>query len=168
MRYAWTRTFRVSDIHDGWEDAPSDAGVYVISCGRPLRRVRGTDRARVIYVGRSLCVRDRLWTYREAQHEASGMLWDMPEVARAVFGSSVRGLRDVDRASASSLVWVATPVPRTRLDAAERAVLFAYTLRFGEPPPLNANLPGRWSRRPSARQLRWALQALDAKRLTSR
>ena len=55
------------------------------------------------------------------------------------------------------------PIPPHDLDVAERAVLYAYTLRFGEPPPLNAALPGRWMTAPTAEKLRWAEQGLDPK-----
>ncbi len=166
MRYGWTEAFRIDALDHGWDDAPSTAGVYVISCGRPLRRVGGIDPTGIIYIGQSLCVRDRLWTYWEAQHQASGMLWDMPEVARAIFGGPVHA--NIDKLLGASLIWASTPIPRARLDDAERAVLFSYTLRYGEPPPLNATLPGRWTKRPAPANLKWAMQGLDPKRLTKR
>jgi len=165
MRYPWNPTFRIRELVDGWDDSPSDAGVYVISCGRSLKRVGGIDRAGITYVGKSLCLRDRLWTYWEGQHEASGMFWDMPGLARAIFGPAIRRSGDIDRALGSSLVWVASPIPREALSAAERAVLFAYMLRFLEPPPLNATLPERWGGRPPDLHLSWAAQGLDPRRL---
>jgi hypothetical protein len=58
-------------------------------------------------------------------------------------------------------VKVATPVPAAELEAAERAVLYAYLYRFGERPPLNCNLPQRWGTAPNAEALRWAVGGLE-------
>jgi hypothetical protein len=168
VRYPWLPAFRIEDLDDRWATAPSTAGIYVISCGKPVRRAARNDPAGIIYVGQSSCIRERLWTYWYAQHEASGVLWDLPEVARALFGNHIRTTKEVDIVLGKSIVWVSTPIPQTRLDAAERAVLFSYTLLYGELPPLNSTLPGRWNTRPTASSLRWGKQALDAKRLTLR
>jgi hypothetical protein len=168
MKYSWLPSFKIADLNNIWDKAPSKAGIYVISCGRQLARVGGNDPAGIIYVGKSLCVRDRLWTYWEAEHEASGILWDIPEVAGAIFGKRVRSSDDVTPLIEQSIVWIASPIPRTKLDAAERAVLFIYTLRFGELPPLNSTLPDRWGKKPSKASLEWGSQALNVKHLTSR
>jgi hypothetical protein len=155
----------IESLDKGWEQAPSTAGIYVIGCGRPLSRVGSRDPAGIIYVGKSRCLRDRLWTYWEAQHEASGILWDIPQMAGALFGTHDRAVTDVDALIGRSIARVSTPIPSQDLDAAEHAVLYAYTLRFGEPPPLNATLPGRWRRAPTTAELRWAEQGLDPQRL---
>jgi hypothetical protein len=165
MHFPWGEPFYIASLDDEWETAPSTAGIYVIGCGRPLNRVGGRDPAGIIYVGKSLCVRDRLWTYWDAQHEASGILWVNLQIAEALFGTPVRAVTDVEALLGRSIVRVSTPIPPHNLDAAERAVLYAYTLRFGEPPPLNATLPGRWRQAPKAEELRWAEQGLDPKRL---
>lgn len=161
MDYPWLEPFRIADLDEGWHLAPSLAGIYIVSCGRPVRRVAGVDRSGIIYVGKSHCVRDRLWAYWYAQHEASGAMWDLPELAAALFGRRVQDSKAVGPLLGDSIVWVSTPLPRTRLDVAERAVLFAYTLRYGEPPPLNSILPGRWTARPPQQHLRWARRGLD-------
>ena len=163
MRYPWLPSFRIQDLDDDWDDAPATGGIYVISCGKSIRRLGGVDAAGIIYVGQSLCLRDRLWTYWFAQHEASGMLWDLPEVAGAIFGRRLRSSQSVDPLLGRSIVWVSAPIPRTRVDAAERAVLYSYTLRYGEPPPLNSTLPGRWTSRPSPSSLKWGMQASGCK-----
>jgi hypothetical protein len=168
MHFPWLPAFRIADLDQGWGKAPRRAGVYIVSCGRPVQRAGSVDRAGIIYVGKSFCIRDRLWSYWYARHVASGALWDMPELAQVLFGGRVHTQEAVDAVLGESLVWVSTPIPRRRLVPAERAILFAYTLRFGEPPPLNSSLPGRWTVRPPDPHIRWALYGIDPKRLTSR
>lgn len=160
MNFRWCEPFLVKSLHDRWESAPGTPGVYVISCGRPLRRVGAVDSAGILYVGKSLCLKDRLWSYWEVQHEASAILWEIPQIASMIFAAGVRRRRDVERLIGSSMVRVATPIRQEFLDEAERAVLYAYTLRFGEPPPLNSTLPGRWTATPKKTALRWAEQGL--------
>ena len=160
MDFPWSEPFFIESLDDGWENAPSTAGIYVIGCGRPLSRVGRLDPAGIIYVGKSRCLRDRLWTYWDAQHEASGILWDIPQIAEALFGTQVRAVTDVEALIGRSIVRVSTPIPDQDLGAAERAVLYAYTLRFGELPPLNATLPGRWTQAPTTVALHWAEQGL--------
>ena len=60
----------------------------------------------------------------------------------------------------SCIVRVATPIPHEELYDAERAVVYAYALRFGEPPPLNSTLPGRWTKAPNIMALKWAERVL--------
>lgn len=166
MDFAWREPFFIESLDDEWEAAPSTAGIYIIGCGRPLSRVGGLDPAGIIYVGKSICLRDRLWTYWEAQHEASGILWNIPQIAGALFGTDVCTGAEVEPLIGRSVARVSTPIPPNNIDAAERAVLYAYTLRFGELPPLNATLPGRWEEVPTTDELRWAEQGLDPKPLS--
>jgi len=163
MDFPWGEPFCIESLYDRWDTAPSTAGIYVIGCGRPLNRVGRLDPAGIIYVGKSRCLRDRLWTYWYVQHEASGILWENLQLAEALFGKPVRAVTDVVLLIGQSIARVSTPIPPHDLDVAERAVLYAYTLRFGEPPPLNAALPGRWMTAPTAEKLRWAEQGLDPK-----
>src|SRR5438876_11941230 len=96
MNYPWLPAFKIKDLEDGWDEAPATAGIYVISCGTPIQRLGSIDQAGIIYIGQSLCLRDRLWAYWYAQHEASGMLWDLPEVAGAIIGRRLRSSKSVD------------------------------------------------------------------------
>ena len=146
-------SFVIAGIH-GIRDATCQV---VMSAELPTSRL---DPAGILYVGQSLCLRDRLWNFWYAQHEASGILWDIPQVARAIFSTPVCTSREVDPLIASMMVRVATPIPHKMLNQAERAVLYAYTLRFGEPPPLNSCLPDRWSKAPKTGALRWAEKGL--------
>ncbi len=47
-------------------------------------------------------------------------------------------------------------VERRSLATAEKAVLYAYAIGFGDLPALNATLSKRWSERPDPRLLIWA------------
>lgn len=160
VNFFWCEPFRVDSLYDEWETTPSTPGVYVVSCKRRLPRVGGVDPAGILYIGKSRRLRNRLWDFWEAQHEASGILWDIPQVARAIFSTSVGTSLEVDPLIGSVMVRMATPILHEMLDQAERAVLYAYTLRFGEPPPLNSCLPGRWTKSPNKNLLRWAEKGL--------
>jgi hypothetical protein len=52
------------------------------------------------------------------------------------------------------------PQSSKELNKAERALLFAYMYKFGEPPPLNFNLPGHWKEKPDKMELLWAKKAI--------
>lgn len=83
------------------------------------------------------------------------MLWQT-SVARLVLNPGIRTKSDVMGYLGKLTVRYATPLDRRQLDAAERALLFSCLARFGEPPPLNFNLSGKWDSEPLTPDLRWA------------
>src|SRR5262249_48018763 len=109
MNFPWCEAFFIESLEEGWENAPSTAGIYVIGCGRSLNRVGRLDPGGIIYVGKSRCLRDRLWIYWEAQHEASGLLWDIPQIAGALFGMHDHAVPDVAKLIGRSIARVSTP-----------------------------------------------------------
>ena len=139
---------------------PSTPGVYVVRTNSSLRRVGGTDRAGILYVGRASSLRIRIWNFWKADHTASGFLWTYPGIAQLVLNGRIRTVSDVERELGKLTVRFATPVHRQQLGRAERALLFAYVTEFGEAPPLNLSLPKRWDGTPSAADRRWAEKGL--------
>ncbi len=162
MRARWSDSVQVRAFDDDWESMPSTPGVYVIRTDKPLRRVGGTDRAGVLYVGRASSVRNRIWSFWYGNHTASGFLWTYPSIARVVLNGRIRTVSDVERALGRLIVRFATPIHGQQLGRAERALLFAYVTAFGEAPPLNLSLTERWAGTPSAADLRWAEKGLQA------
>jgi hypothetical protein len=146
MEYVW----------DKWESFPRTPGVYVVYSGRPIHRLRGVDSRGILYIGKSTGVRDRLWEFYYIHHPASAFLWVHLPVARIVLGSKMTSKKAVEVALGKLAVRVATPLARIEVDRAERSLLFAYMYEYGESPPLNLTLPGRWKKRPSGRGLQWA------------
>jgi len=64
---------------------------------------------------------------------------------------------DVENSLGKLTVTYSTPIKKEQLDDAERALLFTYTNRFGEAPPLNLSLPQRWEDSPTDREItNWA------------
>lgn len=161
MRARWSDSVQVRAFDDDWASMPSTPGVYVVRADRPLRRVGGTDRAGILYVGRASRLRSRIWSFWDANHTASGFLWMHPGIARLVLNGRIRTVSDVERELGKLTVRFATPVHRQQLGRAERALLFAYVRAFGEAPPLNLSLPRRWDGTPSAADLRWAEKGLQ-------
>ena len=160
IRARWKQPFTVKKIKDGWDSMPSKPGIYIVRSRKAIPRATGVDRFGTLYVGQAKNLRNRLWNVWDAQHEATGMLWDHPAVAakllRTRFASSQQRARAVD----ALIVRVALPVQPADLNRAERAVLTAYVQRFGEPPPLNSVFPGKWSKNRGNRLSRWASRGL--------
>lgn len=161
MRARWSDPVQVRAFYDNWEVMPSTPGVYIIRRDRPLQRVGGTDPSGILYVGRASSIRNRIWSFWDANHTASGFLWTHPSIARLVLNGRIRSVGDVERELGKLTVRYATPVHGHQLGRAERALLFAYFTRFGEAPPLNLNLTSRWAAMPSAPDLRWAEKGLQ-------
>ena len=161
MRARWSDSVQVKAFDDDWPSMPSTPGVYVVRTNRPLRRVGGTDRAGILYLGRASSLRSRIWSFWYASHTASGFLWTHPDIARLVLNSRIRTVSDVERELGKLTVRFATPVHGQQLGRAERALLFAYVTAFGEAPPLNLSLTRRWASTPSAADLRWGEKGLQ-------
>lgn len=154
----WTSDFKLQDLDEveTWDGIPAKPGIYVVISGRRIPRFAGNDRNGILYVGKSLVVKNRVWAFGKIRHPASGLFWQFPKLAATVFGRSGRTRRTAEYLVGDLHVRIATPIPRGRLDEAERAVLFAYFKRYQELPPLNSSFPERWSKPPKAGLRRWA------------
>jgi hypothetical protein len=145
---------------DDYENCPTHSGIYVVLAGWPIHRAAGIDRAGVLYIGKTFCLRDRLFAFADAEHEASGVLWENPLYANRV----LRG-RNLNHTAIVDRLWklsarVVGPISREDLGEAERATIHAYLLQFGDLPPLNFALPQRWSRPPNKQWLQWGRKGL--------
>jgi len=151
----WRNPFLVETLDEGWNDAPSSPGIYVISWGKPINRLAKTDHKGIVYIGKSKILRNRLWRFWYAQHPASGFLWENPDVASKLTGKKCRNHKDVENILGRFTVKVATPIDKNLLESAERAVMYAYVKTYGELPPLNFSLPKRWSNLPKDKDINW-------------
>ena len=153
MLASWQRPFRLSTLYEDWDNAPTYSGVYIISGDREIPRVAGTDRRGILYIGKSTILRDRLWGFWYADHEASSYLWADLKLAGLVLGVKTLTTKQLENRLGELKARVAK-VEKKYLAPAEKAALYAYASRYGELPPLNATLPRRWSERPDARLIR--------------
>jgi hypothetical protein len=152
----WSQTRLVSLFDERWDSMPATPGVYIIKTTRSIHRIGGVDRSGILYVGRTSRIRSRLWQFLECNHPASGFLWVHVDFARLVLDSRIRTVTDCEKRIYKLRVRYATPIHKSRIARAERALLFAYMSRFGESPPLNLSINERWSAKPSPADLRWA------------
>ena len=152
----WSKTRRVSLFDEKWDSMPATPGVYIIKTSHPIHRIGGVDRTGILYVGRTSRMRSRLWQFLDCRHPASGFLWVHIDVARLVLDDRIRTVTDCENRVYKLRVRYATPIYKSRIARAERALLFAYMSRFGESPPLNLSINERWEAKPSQSDLRWA------------
>ena len=141
MQAPWRIPFRIKILDDKWDDMPPTPGIYVISSGRSIPGVARADPRGILYVGKSIKLRSRLWQFWYAQHPANGFLWSHPKVASGILATPCQDEKDVEDCLGELSVKAATPVPPADLKPAERAVLYVYLYRFGELPPPNFSLP---------------------------
>ncbi len=149
----WSKPFT---FWNEWENLTTTwpgPGVYVVYRRRPIRGLGGVDRTGVLYVGQSSHLAGRLKEFVNCHHPASDFLWCHLPMARLLLGRKVRSSRQVERMLERLTVRVAAPIRVRDLGIAEQSVLFAYLYRYGEMPPLNLSLPGRWKERLSRGQL---------------
>jgi hypothetical protein len=154
MRAKWSKPRPIDKI-----DAPPKPGIYIILNLKPVRRIGGIDPKGILYVGESRNLQNRLWRFWDANHPASGLLWDHPQIAQNYLGKRCSSQDAVGNLLGKLYVKI-TPLASKELDKAERAVLFAYVYKFGEPPPLNFNLPGHWEEKPDKKELQWAKRVI--------
>ncbi len=141
---------------------PTTGGIYLIKASRPIQRIGGKDRAGILYIGRASELRRRVWNFLYGYHTASGFLWTHLEVARVVLDDErIRTVTDIENALYRLKVRYSTPILKSRLDRAERALMFAYFSRFGEAPPLNLSINQRWIAKPGQSDLRWAESGIE-------
>lgn len=160
MKSQWNKPFRLADLEPNWEKTPTTPGVYIIMRGTLIRRVGGTDHNGIIYAGKALNIRRRLNQFWNADHIASDLLRMQLPIARAVLGCKVFTEDRLYPILSRLFVRIATPIRKHELDEAERLVLTAYLLRFGELPPLNFSMRSRWDDMPRKADLRWAEQGM--------
>jgi hypothetical protein len=80
----WGEPFRLDILYDGWDEAPRKAGVYVVYTGKTIQRAGGPDRKGIVYIGKSLVLRNRLYNFWYVQHPASGLLWTYPKLTKLI------------------------------------------------------------------------------------
>lgn len=156
MRAPWSDSVRVNSIDEQWDSWPSTPGVYIIRAAHSMPRIGGTDKTGILYIGKASKLRFRIYHFSMADHTASGFLREHQDIARLVLNSGIRSGTDVKKYLGRLTVRYATPLYAHQIARAERAVLFSYIRLFGEAPPLNLSLPGRWDSAPSSQDLRWA------------
>jgi hypothetical protein len=161
MRPQWKNPFRIADLESEWESIPTTPGVYIIMRGTSIQRVGGTDANGIIYAGKALNIRRRLNQFWSADHIASDLLRMQLPVACAVLGCKVSTEDKLYPILSRLFARIATPLKKHELDGAERMVLTAYLLQFGELPPLNFSMRSRWEDMPSKADLRWAEQGME-------
>ena len=153
----WSRDFKLGDYCESWDEKPIEPGVYLVLSGRPINRAGGRDPSGILYVGKASDLRNRLWDFRYArqQHLAADFLSSNPDVARLVLQAELKSSEQVIAALGNLRARVASPLPINLLAESERAVIWAYIIRYGEPPPMNSALPQR-DERPEGKWLKWA------------
>lgn len=159
----WQPAFQIYSIDEDWETVSAKPGVYIIRTNKAIERIAARDGKGIIYIGKSLRVRERLWQFWYSNHPASGLLWDNLPLARLVLGKEVKNKIDYDKKIGALTVKIASPINRDDLDKAERAVLFAYLFNFGELPPLNFSLGRRWDDKPHINELKWGRKGIFGK-----
>jgi len=157
MLAAWSHPVKIEAVDDNWDSWPKTPGVYIIRNVGDVPRVGGIDHTGILYIGKSLNLRQRIWQFLDARHTASSFLWTYPTIARLVIDPSIRTADDVEDSLGKLTVRYSTPIQKKQVADAEHALLFTYTNRFGEAPPLNLVLPQRWKDSPTDKKLiNWA------------
>jgi hypothetical protein len=140
-----------------------EPGIYVIRRSEPVPRLLDTDSLGTLYIGKATYLRSRLRGFYHAQGHSGGMsLWRVPrepfEYTARVTGAL--GTSETETyASVGALQVRAAYVPYGELDLREQACMWVYREVFGETPPLNSSIPGRWNT-PRPRCLEWARKGL--------
>jgi hypothetical protein len=114
------------------------------------------DKTGIIYIGKAIRLRSRIYGFLTANHQASGFLYESPDLARLVLNHRINGPTDVINCLKKPTARFAANISKGKLNSAERALFFSYINLFGEPPPLNLNIPSRWVSKPSSGDLHWA------------
>jgi hypothetical protein len=164
MRAPWSDSVTVCSVYEQWDSWPSTPGVYIIRTAHSIPRIGGTDKTGILYIGKASTLRFRIWHFWKANHTASGFLWNHQDIARVVLNSGIRSVTQVEEQLGRLTVRYATPLYAQQIARAERALLFSYIRLFGEAPPLNLSLPGRWDSAPSSQDLRWAEVGMQKRR----
>lgn len=157
MLAEWSHSIKVKSVDDDWKSWPITPGVYIIRRERAIARIGGSENTGILYIGKTLNLRDRIWQFWKKNHTAGEFLRTHPPIARLMMDSSIYTEDDVKNSLSKLLVMYSTPIRKEQLDNAERVLLFTYINQFGEAPPLNLNLPQRWEASPTDKELiNWA------------
>lgn len=160
----WDEWFPINSLNNEqkWDNLTSKSGIYLISRQEPVQRIGGVDIRGIVYIGKSLNLVKRLDGFWNANHPASGILWENLSMAKIFIGQQVNDQKDVAMALSQFRIRAAFPIKRNQLVEAERSVIMAYLLRFGEPPPLNFSIPGgRWKIH-SDQGIAWGKKAISS------
>lgn len=162
MKSNWSELERIKTLEENWDELPATAGIYIIRCGKKIHRAGGVDHNGILYIGKSLKLRDRLWQFWCANHPASGFIHVQPKIATTMLGVKYTNTKNIDKRLGELFFNTASRILPKDLPKAERAVLYAYAYKFGELPPLNASLPDRWTEKaPSEAYLTWASKGIE-------
>jgi hypothetical protein len=164
MNVKWSIPHEIGSVDDQWKTWTDKSGVYIIRANRWIQRVGGVDKTGILYIGKAINLRRRIWRFLQCEHNASGFLWTHLEMARLVLNEDVRTTTDVIKHLRKLTVRYANKIPKRQLGLAERALLFSYLGCFGEAPPLNLNLPNRWELKPSSTDLNWAEKGIQSRK----
>jgi hypothetical protein len=157
----WGKPFRLDTLDAGWDEAPRKAGVYVVYTGKTIHRAGGLDRKGILYIGKSLVLRNRLYNFWYVQHPASGLLWTYPKLTQLILKETCKTKSQVEDLIVGLKVVVATPIPKSLLDHAERSAMYAYFSHYGELPPLNFHFPMKWTESPDKNLIHWGEKMLS-------
>jgi len=157
----WYRSYLLNFCKEDYTDIPNKPGVYIISNRNIIGRVGGDDRKGIVYIGKSINLRQRVKSFWNGNHTAGGYLYEHPVIARKIMKMRIINEKDVDKGIGKLKIRYATVTNLEELELAERALMFAYIRRFGEAPPLNLNVPKRWDRLPSSQDLKWAEKGIS-------
>lgn len=161
MKPRWSKAFPIASLEEDWEKRPTTAGIYIIMRKKPVQRIGGTDACGILYIGKAFNLRERLNKFWNADHIASDLMRMQLPLACSVLDCSVQTEEELYPALSRLRSRVATPIKKRDLDSAERAVLMAYLLKFGELPPLNFSMRARWDEKPRKADLRWAGRGIE-------
>jgi hypothetical protein len=160
MRSPWHEPIALKSIKDDWDSSPETPGVYIVMRDRPIPRIGGVDKTSILYIGKAKNLRERLWNFLEQYHGVTAFLWEHLVVAEIILNKSIPTLHELGKHLGELEVRYSTPISKDLLGRAERALIFTYIQRFGEPPPLNMNLPKRWEQLPPSLDREWAEKGL--------
>jgi len=168
IRAKWGKPFRLHTLDDRWDEAPRKAGIYVVYTDKTIHRAGGPDKKGILYIGKSLVLRNRLWNFWYVQHPASGLLWTYPKWTQLILNEMCRTKSQVEDLIGGFKAIVATPIPKNLLDQAERSAMYAYFSHYGELPPLNFNFPMKWTESSNKKLIHWGKKMLRKTSLTNR
>jgi len=157
----WGKPFRLDTLYENWDEAPRKAGVYVVFAGKKIYRAGGLDQKGILYIGKSLVLRNRLYNFWYVRHPASGLLWTYPKMAQLILNEPCKSKKQVEDLIGSFNVIVATPIPKNLLNHTEKSAMYAYFLHYGELPPLNFNFPLKWTEHPNKKLIHWGEKMLS-------
>jgi hypothetical protein len=154
----WHSPCQIKDID--WDEIPYNPGLYIIRINKPIQRFRGKDPLGSLYIGKSKRLGDRVDQFWNSNHSASGFLWSHPKIASILLKQDIKDQNEISVHLANLTIKFSRRIPLRLLNYAEMALLFAYMLEFGEPPPLNSSIPGRWKKEPPNQTISWAKKAI--------